>query len=308
MSRALKLFKGPFGRIAVLDMDQPLVTHAHPHCHVLIKVDGPDSAFRVRDRDCPLTDASAVLVNAWEPHAYTPPNPMAPHTVILALYIEPVWLANIQRQLCVSSHPKFFLQPCVAVSDRIRQLADNTALEMLYNDDILVDRLETILFDLMIAIIEPYTQWRSIGTTGYWRQAGGPYSDIRIRKAMGYIKEHHDGALDFDAVAAKVKLSRAQFFALFRRATSLTPNLYANVLRVERAVERLAEPDTAVASVSEELGFSFPGHFTRFFRQHLGVAPSEYRRVVHVYGAEKDALSRSSVLAAAQHGNRQTVG
>ncbi|MGH8843735.1 MAG: helix-turn-helix domain-containing protein, partial [Advenella sp.] len=28
------------------------------------------------------------------------------------------------------------------------------------------------------------------------------------------------------------------------------------------------------------VGFSAPGHFTRFFRQHLGITPGEYRRVV----------------------------
>ena len=270
-------------------MDQPLVTHAHHHCHVLIKVDGPDSAFRMRDRECPLTDRSAVLVNAWEPHVYTHPSPLGPNTVILALYIEPAWLAGIQRQLYAASHPKFFLQPCVEISDRIRQLADNLGLEMLYTDDIPVDRLETILVDLMIAIIEPYTQWRSIGSTSYWRDAGGLYSDSRIRKAISYMKEAGSVDVDFAALASEVNLSRAHFFELFRRATNLTPNVYANVLRFDRAVERLTEAKTAIDEVADELGFSAPGHFTRFFRQHLGVTPSEYRRVVQVYDSPRTA-------------------
>ena len=28
-----------------------------------------------------------------------------------------------------------------------------------------------------------------------------------------------------------------------------------------------------------ELGFSFPGNFSRFFKEHTGVSPSQYRRV-----------------------------
>jgi AraC-like DNA-binding protein len=35
--------------------------------------------------------------------------------------------------------------------------------------------------------------------------------------------------------------------------------------------------------LSENLGFSEQGHFTRFFRQHIGASPSQYRRVVDCY-------------------------
>jgi AraC-like DNA-binding protein len=31
------------------------------------------------------------------------------------------------------------------------------------------------------------------------------------------------------------------------------------------------------------LGFSAPGHVARFFRQHLGITPTEYRRVVNLF-------------------------
>jgi len=55
-----------FGRVALLDMDASLVRHAHPHCHVLIKADGADTQFLVRDALAPLTDDSVVLINAWE--------------------------------------------------------------------------------------------------------------------------------------------------------------------------------------------------------------------------------------------------
>ncbi|MGC1665171.1 MAG: AraC family transcriptional regulator, partial [Bradyrhizobium sp.] len=38
MSTALRIAHGAFGRVALLDMDESLVRHAHPHCHVLLKV------------------------------------------------------------------------------------------------------------------------------------------------------------------------------------------------------------------------------------------------------------------------------
>src|ERR1700755_60178 len=87
MSKALRIAHGAFGRVALLDMDYSLVRHAHPHCHVLLKVEGADTQFVVGEATCPLTDDTAVLVNGWQPHSYVH-VPERPRTVILALYIE----------------------------------------------------------------------------------------------------------------------------------------------------------------------------------------------------------------------------
>ncbi len=54
MSTALRIAHGVFGRVALLDMDWSLVRHAHPHCHVLLKVEGADTQFVVGDKVYPL--------------------------------------------------------------------------------------------------------------------------------------------------------------------------------------------------------------------------------------------------------------
>ena len=72
MSAAVRVLQGKFGRVALLDMDRPLVTHGHSQCHVLIKVSGEDTFFTVRDKVYPLNDHTAVLINSWEPHASQP--------------------------------------------------------------------------------------------------------------------------------------------------------------------------------------------------------------------------------------------
>ncbi|MEW5890024.1 MAG: AraC family transcriptional regulator [Pseudomonadota bacterium] len=280
MSSAIKIFQGRFGRVALLDMDKPLVPHAHPHCHVLIKVSGADTFFSVRDRLQPLTSESAVLVNAGEPHAYAYHNPDAPRTIILALYIEPSWLAEIQRQLAVSSHPHFFPRACVEISAHTRKLAEELAAEMLLGEEIPPARLESQLFELMISVIDRYSEWRNFGEL--LRATRGQASDPRIRRAMALMRENIGAGLDMERLAAQCGLSRAHFFALFRRCTNLTPNVYSNMLRMEAAIRSLSASNASLADISYGVGFSAPGHFTRFFREHLGIAPSEYRKVVDV--------------------------
>ena len=103
MSTALRIAHGAFGRVALLDMDRSLVRHAHHHCHVLLKVEGADTQFLVGDRVYPLTDTTAVLVDAWKPHAYVRDVNRA-RTLILALYIEPEWLKEFRPGWAASSH------------------------------------------------------------------------------------------------------------------------------------------------------------------------------------------------------------
>jgi AraC-like DNA-binding protein len=53
-----------------------------------------------------------------------------------------------------------------------------------------------------------------------------------------------------------------------------------NDLKFARAVARLQEGRCSVREVAEELGYSVPAHFTRFFRHRAGVPPSAYREEV----------------------------
>jgi len=281
VSDAIKIFQGRFGRVALLNMDGPLVGHAHHHCHILIKTGGADSAFRVRGERAPLTDDSVVLVNAWEYHAYEHEAPPDERTLILALYIEPAWLADIQRSLALSGHPRFFPQRCVQITPAARKMAEEFVLELWWADEVSPGRLESLLFNLIMTVIDCYSGWRDLSSL---LRSKPPVSmDARIRQAILLMKNDLARDLDIDGVAAAVGLSRAHFFALFQHDTQVTPLVYVNVLRFEAAVQLLSHTDSPVSGVANTLGFSAPGHFARFFRQHLGITPTEYRRAVNLF-------------------------
>jgi AraC-like DNA-binding protein len=65
----------------------------------------------------------------------------------------------------------------------------------------------------------------------------------------------------------------------------MTPHVYLNLLRMELAVKSVMHGDDSFAAVSDALGFSAPSHFTRFFRDHAGVNPSEFRQVARMGSA-----------------------
>jgi AraC-like DNA-binding protein len=275
MSTAMRIAHGAFGRVALLDMDWSLVRHAHPHCHVLLKVEGADTQFVVGDKVYPLTSDAAVLVNGWQPHAYVH-DPQRPRTVILALYIEPEWLTAFRPGWAASGAPGFFSYPSGAVSPSIRQLSMDLAADMMTRPEARLAH-ESLLSDLMIAVIERFTPWRSFSASV--RTINTRSSDWRIRKATASMRSEIGRDAALDAIAKEVGLSRAHFFRLFEASVGVPPKVYRNVVRMERAVEAVLHQSASVSDISDQLGFAEPAHFTRFFRNHSGVSPREFRNV-----------------------------
>jgi AraC-like DNA-binding protein len=275
MSTALRIAHGAFGRVALLDMDRPLVRHAHPHCHVLLKVEGADTAFVVGDTVYPLTDDTAVLVNGWQPHSYVH-DPDKPRTVILALYIEPEWLMAFRPGWAASGAPGFFSHPSGGVSPRIRRLSMDLAADMMARPQARAAH-EVALSELMIAVIERFTPWRSFPAS--IRETNARLGDWRIRRVAASMRAATRRDAGLDTYAKEAGLSRAHFFRLFESTVGVPPRVYLNVVRMEQAVGAVLTQSSNVCDISGQLGFAEPSHFTRFFRNHSGVSPSEFRSV-----------------------------
>jgi len=272
MSQPLSEAGGSFGRVSLIDVDRPVTAHAHPQCHALFKVGGADSVFEVDGRRYPLAEGVAVLVNAWQPHSY----PMPAGTRVLALYIEPAWLACFDASFAAASRRDFFLSPAIAVPSSTSQLVLALA-EELRGTRAEPRRALGLLERLMAHLAMRFSRCRDF--PAWARGAAQAVADRRVRKAMELIAERSSAPCDMGRVARDAALSRPHFFELFKAALGVTPGVYRNVVRMERAYRALLESEVPVGDIGRDLGFAAHSHFTRFFRDNHGVAPEAYRRV-----------------------------
>jgi AraC family transcriptional regulator len=276
LSEALQIAHGAFGRVALLDMDRSLVRHAHPHCHVLLKVEGDDTQFLVGDRTVSLTGDQAVLVNAWEPHAYVH-DARRNKAIILALYIEPAWLGAFRRNWMSSGTPGFFAEPAGLVTPAIRRFAQDLAAEMVYAPG--SSRIQDeLLSGLMVAALERFTPWREAGTS-LRHLARGATADRRVRGAIARMTSAPGSSSEVTAMARNAGLSRAHFYRLFEKTAGVSPHVFLNGIRVERAIEGIVGGHQSLAAIGANLGFAEPAHFSRFFRDHAGVSPRAFRSI-----------------------------
>jgi AraC-like DNA-binding protein len=275
VTKALSILQGRFGRVALLDMDTSLVDHAHPHFHLIFKASGPDQNFVVEGQSVPLRDDVLVAVNSWQQHAYVH-RQGAERTLFLALYIEPGWLADADRAFANCAEPGFFRRAGIAITGEINRLRTNLVRRMADPHD-RHDELQESILELCLNVSHGFSDWRDRGARP---QKPHGARDYRVGRALRHMRERAAEAVDLDDVARVSGLSRPHFNHLFRTCTGLSPRVYANALRVETAVSRLRRQHDEIGEIAEDLGFSAQSNFTRFFQQHTGTSPNQYRRVM----------------------------
>jgi AraC-like DNA-binding protein len=100
----------------------------------------------------------------------------------------------------------------------------------------------------------------------------------RLLRARDEMDRSYADALDIEALARSVHLSRAHFIRSFRDTFGEPPHRYLQRRRIERAMAFLRETDRAVSEISLDVGFLSLGTFSRTFAEIVGVSPSAYRK------------------------------
>jgi AraC-like DNA-binding protein len=247
----MRILEGRFGRLVLTDLGagEPCIAQTDP---VIIMQPG---------------DADLVFLNPGESYA-----PQAPARV-LVLHAAGEWL-RASFPAIFNDGPAF-TQPREPLTPRIRRLADTLAVEVLNDRFVSAERLDFMLQELLLSIVEIYLARRRMAAPA-WR--GSRFEDSRIRRAIALLRARPNKELNMDELASQVGLSRSRFYDLFQLCTGFSPRAYLDMLCVETAISRLSSGRGKIAEVSAELGFSAQSNFTRFFLNQVGVPPSEYRR------------------------------
>lgn len=77
--------------------------------------------------------------------------------------------------------------------------------------------------------------------------------------------------------AAELYLSAGYFGDLIKKETGKTAQEYIQSKVIDVAKERMFDQSKTVNQIAYELGFKYPQHFTRLFKQKVGHSPNEYR-------------------------------
>lgn len=77
--------------------------------------------------------------------------------------------------------------------------------------------------------------------------------------------------------AEKLNLSSNYFGDLVKKETGKTALEFIQLKIMDLAKNKIFEPNKTINEIAFELGFKYPQHFSRLFKQRVGYTPNEYR-------------------------------
>ena len=272
MSTALAVCHGSFGRVTVYRLDKPMRTHAHREGHLTFQLGGPPAIVTISNVPHVVDETWGVAINPWQAHSFQPCCDEKP-SVFLVAYLSEQWLDQDRE----GRGNLRFVANAIRVGTTLRSICASLAHALVTNASYkIVNRYLNQLFDASFD-----ESWKSGGRPKLAPRPQTPI-DFRVRKSLRLLDDGLAQGIELDTVARDAGLSRPHFFKLFRENTGLTPALYANTMRIERALDRLMSSQTSVTDIGYELGFSSQSHFTHFFSANVGIAPTQYRTIARV--------------------------
>jgi AraC-type DNA-binding domain-containing proteins len=102
-----------------------------------------------------------------------------------------------------------------------------------------------------------------------------------VNKARLRIRESLEADLTIQQIAAEMGVSYSNFRKLFKEYTGISPSLYQQDLRLQRAKELLTTTDLSIKQIAYQLRFDSPDYFSSKFKAKTGMKPSAFRPIIN---------------------------
>lgn len=204
---------------------------------------------------------------------------------------------SVPLRSLVIQFPEAFVEGAAAMPEMeaIRPLLDRSRRGLLF-DDATSDRVKPLMLALMDArglkrlalfweildVLANAPEPEVLASLSYELDLS-TLGNSGVNKAIAHLRENLTEAIDETDLAQMVNQSPSAFSRAFKRHTGSTLVRYKNQLRVDLACQiLLTQPETKVAEICYEVGFSNLSNFNRHFVRLKGMSPSQFRETFAV--------------------------
>jgi AraC family transcriptional regulator len=227
--------------------------HAHRDAHLILTARGGFTEHWLR-RSYDCTRTTALLRPAGERHAN---RYRADGSLCVVVRLDSEWIPMLEgAQLAAGCYGSPELSPLVT----------RLYVELGHVDSVTPMAVQSLLLDIMVRLSPARLHARE-RRTPLW-----------IRSTMDLLRSHLDNPPGVQEAARLVGVHPAHLSRTFRRVTGLTMSGYVRRERIAVASARLRRSEDSITAIALEAGFYDQAHFSRTFRQALGMSPREFRQ------------------------------
>ena len=99
-----------------------------------------------------------------------------------------------------------------------------------------------------------------------------------LLNVIAHIKKNiGEPDLNVEKLASEFYLSRSQLYRKVKALTGVTANELIRKIRLEKAKELIEETENSIGAICDYVGFSSPSYFSKCFKEHFGVLPTDLK-------------------------------
>jgi two-component system, response regulator YesN len=102
-----------------------------------------------------------------------------------------------------------------------------------------------------------------------------------IKIAKKYIQDNFYNPISLEEISDLTAMNSSYFSSLFKKKTGMGFLEYLTHVRMEEAKNLLENPQRSISDTASEVGYKDSKHFTKQFKRHVGLSPSEYRKLYY---------------------------
>lgn len=110
------------------------------------------------------------------------------------------------------------------------------------------------------------------------RQGKKPEEIVSLVKE--YIHQNYQNIIDLSIISENFGFSASYLTKIFMKYEGMTPSKYIKQYRISIAKQLLKNTDIPISVISSNTGFGDQFHFSKAFKNVMGVSPSQYRHEV----------------------------
>lgn len=99
-----------------------------------------------------------------------------------------------------------------------------------------------------------------------------------FRSMITFIQENYADKISLEDIASSGNVGKTLCAKLFKKYASKTPGEYLIHYRIQRSMDLLVNTDLSTTEISYATGFSSASHYTKTFREQIGITPAKYRK------------------------------
>ncbi|WP_407271863.1 AraC family transcriptional regulator [Radiobacillus sp. PE A8.2] len=264
--------------------------HSHQEYEIYFFHEG-SCRYLIQNKIYDLQPGDIMLMDGLELHKPNV-NPNDPY-VRSVVHFSPYWIKSTLEEL----GSMYLLEPFQKLHQcliRTNGNSDSKRLEKIFarltelkrkdnkNDHLIEMELKVLLIQALIIVYQ-------LGQKDSMKIENRSDKTDHVENIATFIKDNYMQKLTLDKIANALNLSKSYVSHVYKEMTGFTVMEYVMGCRLTQVKYLLEmEPKKSLKDIAFECGFESVSHFSRYFREKVGVTAKEYRNLrIQIFGKER---------------------